>query len=162
MLYLHQSNRLERLADGLAALLRDAPAGPFIPEIVAVQSTGMARWLSLELATRLGVLANVQFPFPARLLWEISRAVLPDLPERSPYAPEVLVWRIMGLLPGTADDPALAPIRAYADPEDDLRRFQLARRIADLFDQYLVYRPDWIAAWERGAATAGTLASGGA
>ena len=151
MLYLHQSNRLERLADGLAALLQDAPAGPFTPEIVAVQSTGMARWLSLELATRLGVLANVQFPFPARLLWDISRAALPDLPERSPYAPEVLVWRIMGLLPGAADndDPVLAPIRAYADPDDDLRRFQLARRIADLFDQYLVYRPDWILDWER-------------
>lgn len=30
------------------------------------------------------------------------------------------------------------------------KRWQLAVRLADLFDQYLNYRPDWLAAWERG------------
>ncbi len=149
MLHLYQSNRLERLADDLAGLLREAPLDPFTPELVAVQSTGMARWLALELASRLGILANTAFPFPARLLWQLSRAVLPDLPERSPYAAEVLTWRILGLLAGAVDDPALQPICAYAAPDDDLRRWQLARSIADLFDQYLVYRPGWIVEWEQ-------------
>lgn len=28
------------------------------------------------------------------------------------------------------------------------KRYQLANKIADLFDQYLVYRSHWITAWE--------------
>lgn len=31
---------------------------------------------------------------------------------------------------------------------EQFKLYQLAGKIADLFDQYLVYRPDWIAAWE--------------
>ena len=30
------------------------------------------------------------------------------------------------------------------------RRFQLADRLASLYSRYLVYRPDWLLAWERG------------
>ena len=150
MLILHHSNRLERLADALAETLQTPLASPLEREVIAVQSTGMARWLSLALAGRLGVSANVRFPFPARLVWEIFRALVPGVPERSPYAREVMTWRLMGLLPEVLGEPGFEPLRAYLREEDDLRRYHLAGRIADLFDQYLVYRPDWIARWERG------------
>jgi exodeoxyribonuclease V gamma subunit len=149
MLILHQSNRLELLCDALAEVLREPLASPFDQEVIAVQSTGMARWLSMELAGRLGVSANVRFPFPARLVWEMFRALVPDLPEQSPYTREVMTWRLMGLLSEIGGEPGLGPLRAYLGEEDDLRRYQLAGRIADLFDQYLVYRPDWITRWEQ-------------
>ena len=32
---------------------------------------------------------------------------------------------------------------------DAIKLFQLCGRIADIFDQYLVYRPEWILAWEQ-------------
>ena len=33
----------------------------------------------------------------------------------------------------------------------DLKRFQLSSRIADLFDQYLIFRPEMVLGWDRGA-----------
>ena len=151
MLILHQSNRLERLADDLAEVLRVPLAPPLTPETIAVQSNGMARWLRMRLADRLGVSANIDFPLPSSLVWKLFGRILFDVPDHSPYDREVLVWRLMGLLPTIAGGEVFAPLRAYlADAEDDLRRHQLASRIADLFDQYLVYRPDWILDWERG------------
>src|SRR5512136_2803033 len=150
MLIIHHSNRLERLAEALAEALREPLASPFDQEVIAVQSTGMARWLSMELAGRLGISANIRFPFPARLVWDLFRALLPDAPERSPYDREVMTWRLMGLLPGILMGPGFEPLCAYLKEDDDLRRYQLAGRVADLFDQYLVYRPDWIARWEGG------------
>ncbi|HEX7629134.1 MAG TPA: exodeoxyribonuclease V subunit gamma, partial [Candidatus Methylomirabilis sp.] len=57
MLILHHSNCLELLCDALAEVLREPLASPFDQEVIAVQSTGMARWLSIELAGRLGVSA---------------------------------------------------------------------------------------------------------
>jgi exodeoxyribonuclease V gamma subunit len=111
----------------------------------------MARWLRMRLADRLGVSANLDFPLPSSLVWKLFGRILSGVPDHSPYDREVLVWRLMGLLPTIAGREAFAPLRAYlADAEDDLRCHQLASRIADLFDQYLVYRPDWILDWERG------------
>ena len=49
-LYVHRSNRLEALAGQLAAIMRDPLRSVLQPEIVMVQSLGMRRWLSLELA----------------------------------------------------------------------------------------------------------------
>ena len=33
---------------------------------------------------------------------------------------------------------------------DDIKRIQLAGKMADLFEQYLVYRPQYITAWNKG------------
>lgn len=35
---------------------------------------------------------------------------------------------------------------------DQFKLYQLCGQIADIFDQYLVYRPDWMLAWEQNAA----------
>ncbi len=42
-------------------------------------------------------------------------------------------------------------LRHYLTDDSDKRKlFQLSSKAADLFDQYLVYRPDWLAQWETG------------
>ncbi len=149
MLTVHHSNRLEILADRLAQLLATPAGSPLAPEWVVVQSNGMARWLSLRIAQQLGVCANLRFPFPAALVWNMFRQILPQVPDTSAYAPEVLAWRLLDLL-ADLDDPRFAPVRAWLGDGDDTRRFELARRVADVFDQYLVYRPRWLLDWEAG------------
>ena len=47
MLYLHTSNRLEELAGSLSEVVQAPLRSPFEPEIILVQSQGMARWLKL-------------------------------------------------------------------------------------------------------------------
>ncbi|MFP4615447.1 MAG: exodeoxyribonuclease V subunit gamma [Thiohalorhabdus sp.] len=149
MLTLHTGNRLEHLADLLADHLRADRADLLRPAVVAVHSNGMARWLSMRLADRNGVAANLRFPFPASLVWELVRAVLPDERTRpgEAFQTEVLTWRLFRLL---GEAPAAPELEGYLRQEGALPRYQLAGRIADVFDQYLVYRPDWILAWEAG------------
>ncbi len=152
MLYCHQSNRLEILVDRLADVLRQPLRTPLAPELVITPSNGLARWLALRLADRLGVCANLSVQFPATFLWEISRALLRGMPSVSAFERPVLRWRLLELLGALDDTPCLAPLHAWlGDGRDDFRRYQLACRIADCFDQYLVYRPDWIRTWERDA-----------
>lgn len=147
MLHLYQSNRLESLMALLARVAAAPLRAPFAAELVVVQGKGMERWVSLRLAEQLGVCANVEFPQPASFAWNLMRSALGELPRRSAYAPEVLTWRIMAWLE-QCETPAL---RAYLAGGGDLRRYELALRLAEVFDQYLVYRPDWIAAWQGGA-----------
>ena len=151
MLTVHYSNRLDTLANALASLTREPLASAFSPEIVLVQSRGVARWLSLRLADASEICANVRFPFPNAYAWQLYRALAPDVPETSPFDPQILVWRILALLPAHEDRPEFESVRNYV-AGDPLRRYELAVRLAGLFDQYLLYRPDWITEWEGGRA----------
>ena len=155
-LRLFTSNRLERLAALLADTARAPLPSPFEAEIVIVQSQGMARWLQFELARRLGVCAHVRFPFPKGYAWELFRAADPSLASEADGEPEVLTWRLMRLLPAHAEQRGFEPVAHYlAHDAEGRKRFQLARRLANLFDQYLIYRPEMILRWESGRAGPG-------
>lgn len=150
MLRIHHSNRLETLVNRLADNLRLFPASPFEPDIILVQSNGMKRWISMALAQRLAIAANLQFPYPATFIWKMYQAVLPQLPDVSGFTKETLVWRILASFDRLEHEAIFAPLISYLTDADSFQRYQLACRIADLFDQYLVYRPDWISQWEQG------------
>ena len=173
---LHHSNRLEVLAAELAYLMRTDPGDPFAPERIVVPHPTIGRWLSLELARELGIAANVRFEQPAEFAWSVMRSVVPDLAREQPYKPARLRWRIHDLLPGSAEDfgehaaedprsvaPPGAPngdaarvpedaVDGYLRDGDPRKRLELADRLARMYDQCLLYRPDWIREWENGAA----------
>jgi len=152
-LRLFTSNRLEILTDRLSAVLSEPLTSPLETEVVVVQSRGMERWISMQLARRQGVCANFRFPFPNHFVHEMFQKCLPDLSEHSPFDPGVLTWRIMKLLPSCIARPGFESLRAYlSDTQGDLKRFQLSERIADTFDQYLLFRPQMILNWEKGQA----------
>ena len=154
-LKIYTSNRMERLVNDLEGVVRapqSVPCTPFTKEIIVVQSKGMQRWLSMELARRIGVWANCEFPFPNKIVEELFSSLLPDCPAASPaFNPEVLTWRLMGLLRDSIGRPGFQEISGFlSDDRDGLKRMQLAGRIADTFDRYTVYRPELILSWERG------------
>ncbi|MBW2094494.1 MAG: exodeoxyribonuclease V subunit gamma [Deltaproteobacteria bacterium] len=149
-LRLYTSNRMEILADFLSQVLREPLPSPLEQEIIVVQSTGMERWLRMQIAVHHGVCANVRFPFPNAFIRDISHRVLGFLPEKA-FDPAVLTWRIFDLLPASVELPGFEPVSAYLDNKRrELKQYQLAATIADLFDQYLIFRPEMISSWEKG------------
>ena len=79
-LYLYTSNHLENLATAFADLVEISPLPPLAQEMVVLQSGGMARWFNMRLAERLGVSANIAFPFPNGFVDQVFSAVLSDAP----------------------------------------------------------------------------------
>ncbi|WP_068809223.1 exodeoxyribonuclease V subunit gamma [Thauera phenolivorans] len=145
-------NRTEVLMDTVAAWLRQHPLAPLEQETILVQSNGMAEWVKMSLAREAGVCAAAAVSLPARFMWRSYRQILGHaaVPPSSALDEAPLTWRLMRLLPGLLDDPAFAPVAGYLRADDDTRLWQLAARIADLFDQYQVYRPDWLEQWATG------------
>ena len=147
------SNRLEILAEHLALVVREEQADPFSPEIIVVQSSGMQRWVSMELARHNGICANCHFPFPNRFLNDLFSKMNPDLPKMSLFDPGILAFRIMQRLPECIDNPEFQSLKAYlSGDKKKIKLYQLSQKIADTFDQYLVFRPDMIFNWEAGRA----------
>ncbi|MFO1418445.1 MAG: exodeoxyribonuclease V subunit gamma [Methylotetracoccus sp.] len=152
MFKLYPGNRIERLAEQLAEVTATPLDDPFRPELIVTQSLGMAHWLRQKLAECHGIAANLRFMLPTALVWEVLRGYSPDaLGERSAFDRDLLAWRLYDELRRATDDERFAPLSALiSNDRSGLKRFQLAARIADLFDQYLVFRPDLIASWESG------------
>lgn len=149
MRHLYQSNRLETLLALFLQLSRVPLSDPLVPECVIVQSKGVGRWLTVELARRLGIAANLDIRTPVSFIWKLTQAVYDTKSTRSVFSPEVLVWRILVWLDtaGAQNEPRLS---IYLKQSAAKQRYALARRIADTFDHYLVYRTDWLASWEKG------------
>lgn len=154
------SHRLEDLTDIAVKLMTTYPLAPFDDEVVLVQSNGIAQWLKTELARHTGVAAMLDISLPARFVWRAYRAVLGEqIPRHSPYDKARLRWRLMRLLPLLMTDNSHVEVhfRALAgyvaDDPDQRKLFQLSDKLADLFDQYQVYRADWLDAWARGEDT---------
>lgn len=158
-----QGNRLEDLRDLLTEWIKTHPLHPLEDESILVQSNGIAQWLKMATARDdggCGIAAAMQVDLPGRFLWQAYRSVFDDLPEISPYDKAPLTWRLYRLL---KDWPALEkrvqelgenperlqPLKGFLNQDNDPRRLhQLAANLADLYDQYQVYRADWLEAWE--------------
>jgi exodeoxyribonuclease V gamma subunit len=146
------SHRSEVLADTLTGWLRAHPLDPLESEVVLVQSNGMAEWIKIELARQGGVCAATRVELPSRFLWRTYRQVLGahNVPPDSPLDKLPMTWRLMALLPGCLGDPVFKPVAGFLRGDEPDRLLQLASRLADLFDQYQIYRPDWLQDWAAG------------
>lgn len=146
-------NRLEALAERLIDdELERADADPLRAQVVVVAHPALGRWLQERIARRLGIAANIDFPLPSSFAWRILRDTLGDLPKDSAFSREALVWRIHAALPQLARQTHFGAVRRYlGDDGDARRRHDLAVQLARSYDEYMVARPEWLAAWSRGA-----------
>jgi exodeoxyribonuclease V gamma subunit len=151
MLKTIHGNRTETLMEALLSDLARPLADPFSAEVILVQNPGMARWLGQQIAMDAGIAANLEFPLPASFVWRIQQAWLGESQETGAFDKDSLRWQVFDLLDGLLAQAAFAPLQCYLhDDPQQVRRYQLSDRIADLFDQYLIYRADMLLAWESG------------
>lgn len=157
-LTLHTSNRTERLLEALAGAIdaRRRESSPLEPLTVAVPGPVVEAWLKLGLARASGLLANVRLRYLSGLLDDEVSAALPGARVADGPMLRGLLLRALhddGLL-GRGE---LAPVRGYlraageAPDAVDRRRYQLADRLARLFEEYGFSRAEMLAAWPAGS-----------
>ncbi|MEJ5060712.1 MULTISPECIES: exodeoxyribonuclease V subunit gamma [unclassified Pseudomonas] len=154
-------NRLDELRSLVVSWMRRYPLAPLENEIALVQSNGIAQWLKLALAEDAdddemggcGIAAAIDVQLPGSFMWQLYRMLLgrDEIPVKSLLDKAPLTWRLMRLLPQLINQPYFEPLQRFLTNDPDLRkRYQLAERLADLFDQYQVYRADWLEDWAEG------------
>ena len=168
MFYLYPANKMENLLVLLDKIQQLSPLPVFAQDTVIVQNAGMQHWLNMSLAEQRGISMNMRYALPSQFLWNLIRNLASDedVPEQSPYSREVLAWRIDTLLASsevTSDECFQVATQywqansadndgensSYSDAEQ-LKRYQLACQLADLYEQYLIFRPEWIHDWHQG------------
>ncbi len=150
MFILHSSNKTENLVTHLTAVIQNAPlASPFAKEVFLIQSQGMERWLSQQLASRFKVWGNYDFLFPGKFFSSLAQNIDSRLSDAA-FERNLMLWRIEALL-RRLDGEAFLPLTQYLSGENiALKRYQLAQQLSQIFDQYQMMRPDMLAAWQKG------------
>ena len=152
------SNRQETLKTVLVEWLANHPLDLFDKEEMLVQSNGIGQWIKFALAEDVeqggvGISANIQFSLPSMFIWRAYRSVLGEdaVPKVSPFDKPRLSWRLFRLLHRLPQTAPFEPLNQFLkNDSDQQRRWQLAQQLADLYDQYQIYRGDWLNAWSEG------------
>ena len=165
MLRIHRAERTDALVHALGQLLASGPADPFTPEVVAVPTKGMERWVSQRLSHLLGcdpqagdgVCANVLFPSPSDLVARVISTVAGEEPDGSPWSPQRLRWSLLEVIDADRAAPGLAPLATYlaGASKGGERRLLAASKLADAFSRYGADRPGMLVDWAGGRDTDG-------
>ncbi|MGH8992037.1 MAG: exodeoxyribonuclease V subunit gamma, partial [Acidimicrobiia bacterium] len=165
MLHVHRAERADVLVEALGAVVADPLDDPMQAELVSVPTRGVERWLTQRLSTRLGtspgrgdgVCANIDFPFPGRLVGTAVAVATGIDRDTDPWLAERSVWPLLDVVDHSLAEPWLGVLAHHlggAGPEPDPlrrgRRFGAVRHIADLYDRYAVHRPEMLRAWAAG------------
>lgn len=167
MLQLYPSNKTESLAYLISEIIDRNPLKDiFAEDVILIQSQGMGTWLQQELSSHAGISALVQCQMPASFIWKLAEALMPEDNHVPVFEKNNTRWEIFKRLPEKLEDPKYHLLKAYLvgqkgrsqeleqNQEQAIAQqktlFELSVVIADVFDAYQNYRPDWIDAWESG------------
>ncbi len=154
MLTIYRSNKAEWLADILGQELRLNP--PEITEEVniIVSTWPSGRWLSEKISIINNINALVKYPFPGTYLKRLVKRINGiDPNEIDPWEKNNLVWNVLELLPELINEEEAKLIRSWLkisvkeNEEINLNLWDLAKNIAEIFDDYILYRPEIIKQW---------------
>ena len=152
VLIIHRAERADRLIDELAEHV--GGEDPFAPDVVAVPTRGIERWVTQQLALRTGICANVRFPSPRAIVTDaVARASGVD-PLEDPWQRARVAWPLAEVIDAHIEEDWLRTLRRHLEgaPEPQARRLGVARRLAVLFDRYARHRPRMVTAWAEGNA----------
>ena len=154
MLTIYRSNRSEWLAKILSEELKVAPPQISDKVKILVSTWPTSKWLGDQLAIVNGINSQIDFPFPGTYLRKLINQILDKKANKDDlWKPSKLVWPILNLIPEITIKKEGAPLREWIENrscrEGEVNKdiWQLARSIADVFDDYILYRPELTYQW---------------
>lgn len=147
-LQLNVSNSLARLVENLTENLENQQQKVFQPYYIITQTEGMNNWLKHNIANRLGIAANFKFLKPNDLISQLLYLMGGN--HRPALSKENMTWLLFKIL---GEQEFISKFRSIADyynndhTDNDVKRLALAEKMADLYDQYQIYRPEMMGKW---------------
>lgn len=148
------SNSLNSLADELCQQIWNENS-VFRPVYIVTQTEGMNNWLKHRIAAKIGIAANIEFVKPNEIINRVFQFLGGTY--RDSLSAHNLNWLLYSLLKSPDFVNEFPHIADYykdeiSETENDIKRMALAEKVADLFDQYQIYRTDMVKSWDENRA----------
>lgn len=148
----HQSDQLDYLCELLLGFYR-LRSHPFEKFTLVVETEGIKQFISQYLSRRLGIISNLNYQKMSHFFWTITQAFYPELKQKTDlYQQKIISWRLFNLFLSKdlkKHTPlAYQTLHSYLSSYE-LSSYELALYLGKLFEEYLIYRPQWIEAWDK-------------
>ncbi len=147
------SNDISVLAAACATIMRSSPLkSPLGKEKILILNSGMKNYLSEYIASANGIAAGADYMQLWEFIWQAYKDVCGSTVRDNPFDRDAVTWSLMAMAGSWGGRAITRPLARYIDvpkaDEPDLRLYELCSKIADTFDQYQMYRPEWILKWD--------------
>ncbi len=135
-------------------VFNDTSVSPLLLDKVIIMNKGMQTYIQQKIASINGICSGIQFEQIWGFIWDLHKA-FNNADKYNRFSHEHLTWSIYSLVDkwSNQDDLVFKQMSTYIKSEDGQidkeRAYQLAGVIADTYDQYQMYRPEWILAWDK-------------
>ena len=140
------SNQLSKLSQQLTDNLQSSKTSVFDKNYIVTQTEGINNWLKSNIAASLGIAANCSFNKPNDIVFLLQSLLVKDT--QTSISADYLKWAIYREL-GDPDFVSRFPTITNYYQNNDIKKIALAENVADLFDQYQMYRHKLIDEWNK-------------
>ena len=142
---LRVSNSLDQLSTILSDNLKTFQNNPFSKQVIVTQTEGINSWLKQRIAQKTGIAANIKFCKINDIISIAYRACgLSN--DKDILDQEIMKWSLYDIL-GEPDFAANFKDISDYYAGNPIKKIALANELADLFEQYQVYRFETIDRW---------------
>lgn len=142
------SNSIQSLSENLTNQLKNSKRNLFTPDVIVAQTEGMHIWLKEKIAQKNGIASNLKFVQPNNVILLVYKLLGGQF--QKDLSRDNLIWILFQLLKESQfihQFPDQANYIGKSQADEHYKRIGLATKVADLFDQYQIYRPKIIEAW---------------
>lgn len=144
-LKLYTSNRIEELSTLFCSAIGQKESWHQTSHVI-VQTQGLQKWLAKQAVAQNKIFANYEFSSPDAFIAKIQKDA--GIYGNTYFSAQNMKWKNYTYLNDEDFINQFAAVASYYHG-DDIKRIQLAGKVADVFDQYQVYRPQIIEAWNK-------------
>lgn len=150
MLHLYSASDFGLLVEQYQKASTTIERAILVPQPLIVSNMKLAKWLSLQLASRQGIDANNKLILPAEYSWQLSKQLNPQHSKESDFSYDIMLLRIYAIFEDEAFCANFPRLMQYLSQCESVDWMKLALRTATLFESYQIFRTDWLKAWENG------------
>ncbi|WP_264357795.1 exodeoxyribonuclease V subunit gamma [Buchnera aphidicola] len=144
MFIVYKSNSLNRLLLKAYHIIQKKPlSNIFEKEIFVHDNKILFQYLNIFFAEKTGISANFKLYHPNYFIWKLFKIILSKKKLKNTFTHAMIAWEIMKIL----DNKNF--LEYYNEKLDNIQKFKFSFLMANIFEQYIVYRPNWINEWEK-------------
>jgi len=145
MFKVYKSNSLNILLLKAYDIIQKKPlSNIFEKEIFIYDNKVLFQYLNIFLAEKVGISANFKLYHPKDFIWKLFQIILSKKELKNTFTHSIMIWKIMNILDQKN-------FFEYYDnkKKNKTQNFKFSFLMANIFEQYIFYRPNWINDWEK-------------
>ncbi|QJC33051.1 exodeoxyribonuclease V subunit gamma [Enterobacteriaceae endosymbiont of Donacia semicuprea] len=151
MFTIYYSNNIDILLNLIKIQIIKKPLiNPLESEIILCNNVSFTKLIKINFSNILGIYGNFNFFSFDKFIWNLFKKIIPNIGKDDFLCKENIIWKIALIFPKLIYTQEFYYFKKnfYYKIKDFNYLFNLSIQIANLYDKYQKYKPEWLLLWE--------------